>query len=134
MKDGTILEITESLTYRWFNEVWNNNRIEAIDEMLDENVITHGLNIDAQGIDAFKAFHAEFTGEFKDIQIDIELVLSEGEFEVGICSTKAVHKKSGMKVTIPGIVIAKIVNGKVVEAWNNFDFLSLYFQLGKKLT
>jgi len=31
---------------------------------------------------------------------------------------------------IPGMLIAKIENDQLVEAWNNYDFLSLYVQPG----
>jgi predicted ester cyclase len=30
--------------------------------------------------------------------------------------------------------IARIENGKIAEAWNNFDFLSMYQQLGMQLS
>jgi hypothetical protein len=29
--------------------------------------------------------------------------------------------------------IARIENGKIAEAWNNFDFLSMYQRLGMQL-
>jgi predicted ester cyclase len=33
-------------------------------------------------------------------------------------------------VEITGMVIVRIENGKIVEAWNNFDFMTLYTQVG----
>ncbi len=33
-----------------------------------------------------------------------------------------------------GMCIARIENGKIAEAWNNFDFLSMYRQLGMTLS
>jgi predicted ester cyclase len=39
----------------------------------------------------------------------------------------------GKDVNFTGIVIARFSDGKIVEAWNAFDFLSMYKQLGQKL-
>ena len=36
-------------------------------------------------------------------------------------------------VSITGMCIARVENGKIVEGWNNFDFLSMYQQLGMTL-
>ena len=30
--------------------------------------------------------------------------------------------------------MVKTAGGKIVEAWNNFDFLDMYGQIGQKLT
>jgi predicted ester cyclase len=35
---------------------------------------------------------------------------------------------------ITGICIARIEDGKIAEGWNNFDFLSMYQQLGMTLS
>jgi predicted ester cyclase len=36
-------------------------------------------------------------------------------------------------INITGTCIARIENGRIVEGWNHFDFLSLYQQLGMQL-
>jgi predicted ester cyclase len=33
-------------------------------------------------------------------------------------------------VDFTGIAIVRIENGKIVEAWNNFDFMTLHKQVG----
>jgi predicted ester cyclase len=33
-------------------------------------------------------------------------------------------------VEITGIAIVRVADGKIVEAWNNFDFLTMHRQLG----
>ena len=39
-------EENKELVRRWFEEVWNKGRADAIDEMFDENGIAHGLSDD----------------------------------------------------------------------------------------
>jgi predicted ester cyclase len=122
-----------TLLYRWFNEVWNNNNDSMIDELLDENVITHGLKVDAVGREPFRNFHSIFTQSFEDIHVDAEHVVAEDDYEVIRCVVDALHKASGKKVKFPGIVMVKVKDGKISEAWNNFDFLEMHEQLGQKL-
>jgi predicted ester cyclase len=37
---------------------------------------------------------------------------------------------SNQPIEITGIAIVRIKDGKIVEGWNNFDFLKLYQQIG----
>ncbi len=39
-------EENKELVRRWFEEVWNKGRADAIEEMFDENGIAHGLSDD----------------------------------------------------------------------------------------
>lgn len=122
-----------TLTYRWFSEVWNKGNVILIEEMLDENVRIYGLDIDTQGKEQFRNFYDEFNESFKDIHVEIEFVIRENEYEAAVCKARATQRFTGREVSFSGMVMVKIKDGKVIEAWNNFDFLSMYLQLGQKL-
>ena len=131
----------KALMQRWFDEVWNNGRTEAIREMASENLVIHGLT-DAKGeaitgLRAFHDFHAQFRSAFPDIYITIEDIISEGDKVVARCSVRAKHTGESLgfapthaDVDFTGIAIARIKDGKIVEAWNNFDFMQMNRQLG----
>src|SRR4051794_19192041 len=71
-----------ALVHRWFEEVWNKHRADAIDELLAPDTIAHGLGpggADLRGPAGFKEFHAQFTGAFPDIHITVEDVVCEGD-------------------------------------------------------
>jgi len=57
-------EENKQLVRRWFEEVWNKGRAEAIDEMFDEYGIAHGLSEDPAkpitGPRDFRPFHTLF--------------------------------------------------------------------------
>ena len=54
-------EENKALVRRWFEEVWNQGRADAIDEMFGEYGIAHGLSDDPsnplRGPGDFKPFH-----------------------------------------------------------------------------
>jgi len=133
-------EENKQLLRRWFEEVWNNGRVEAIDEMFDENGIAHGLSDDPanpiRGPRDFRPFHTLFREAFPNMMIVVEDLIAEGDKVVGRCSVRAKHEGDFMgraATDAPvetGIAIVRIYNGKIVEAWNNFDFMTLHKQVG----
>ena len=123
-----------SLTYRWMQEVWNEGREDSIDNMLGENAVVHGIEgITEPGPNGFKIFHQNFKNQFPTIHVEVEDVFSEGGFETSRCTVDGTTA-TGQNVHFTGMTCVKIENGKITEAWNNFDFMSMYQQLGFKMT
>ncbi len=122
-----------TLLYRWFNEVWNDLNKEAIDKLMQDDGFAHGLVGDEQpmGKSGFLGFYEWFTGKFKDIHIEVEDVVSENDMECARTKVVAVDRKSNKKVKFFGTCMAKIKDGKIAGAWNHYDFLGMYEQLGE---
>ncbi|HEX8474367.1 MAG TPA: ester cyclase [Pyrinomonadaceae bacterium] len=125
---------------RWFEEVWNQGREEAIDELFDENGIAHGLG-DAQeglrGPAGFRTVFHQFHNAFPGIHVTVEEAIVEGEMVAVRCRVHGTHNGDGLgfaatsrPVEFTGMSFARIRDGKIVEAWNNFDFQTMFQQLG----
>lgn len=134
-------EENKQLLRRWFEEVWNKGRADAIEEMFDEYGIAHGLSDDPsnpiRGPRDFRPFHTLFREAFPNMEIVVEDLIAEGDKAVARCSVRAKHEgdflgRAGSQspVEFTGIAIVRIENGKIVEAWNNFDFMTLHKQVG----
>ena len=134
------LEKNKALMRRWFEEVWNKGRAEAINEMMAEDCVNHGLSEDGEplrGASGFLPFHTQFRESFPDIAVVVEDTIAEGDKVVARCSVRGKHvgDSLGFKATqktaeFDGIAIARLKDGKFVESWNNFDFMKMYKQLG----
>jgi steroid delta-isomerase-like uncharacterized protein len=123
---------------RWFEEVWNKGREEAIDEMFAADGVAHGLEGDApiRGAAAFKPFFHKFREAFPEIKVTVEDVVTEGDKVAARCSVRGHHRgdtlgfaATDQPVEFDGMTIARIKDGKIVEAWNNFDFMKMFQQL-----
>ena len=134
-------EENRQLVRRWFEEVWNKGRVEAIEEMFDENGIAHGLADDPsnpiKGPRNFRPFHTVFRDAFPNMMIVVEDMVAEGDKVAARCSIRAKHEgeflgraATDSPVDFTGITIVRIDKGKIVEAWNNFDFMALHKQVG----
>ena len=130
-----------SLVRRWFEEVWNGGRAEAIDEMFAEEGVAHGLadesGAELRGPADFRVFHRRFRESFPDIEVVVEDTVSEGDKVAARCTVRGRHsgdslgiKATDSPVEFDGICIVRIRDGKIAEAWNNFDFMSMFRQLG----
>lgn len=103
-----------------------------IDELFAPDGIAHGLSDDPasplRGPTNFKQFHAQFRGAFPDMTIAIEDLIAEGDKVVARCSVRGQHSGNNLgiaatssPVEFTGMTIVRIKDGKIVEAWNNFD-------------
>lgn len=134
-------EETKSILHHWFEEVWNKGREEAIDELFAPDGIAHGLADEhgqmLRGPDGFKPFFKKFREAFPNIQVTVEDCISEGDKVAARCTVRASHTghslgvaATGNAVEFTGMSIVRVREGKIVEAWNNFDFMRLFQQIG----
>ena len=131
----------KTLVHEWFNEVWNKRDATAIDRLLGARTLVHGIT-DAKGGPVrgpagFKEFHRQFLEAFPNIKVKVLATVSEGDQIAARCVVTGKHTGTSLgfpathkEVEITGMCLARIKKGKIVEAWNNFDFLSLHQQLG----
>ena len=140
MKDDYETSDNAALIRRWFDEVWNSGRAEAIDEMFAEEGVAHGLTDESgaelRGPAHFKTFHSRFREAFPDIEVVVEDTVSEGDKVAARCTVRGRHRGDslGFKATdspveFTGMTFVRIADGQIVEAWNNFDFMSMFQQL-----
>ena len=123
----------------WFEDVWNQGKEETIDRLFATDGLGHGLPGDGplRGPEAFKPFFGNFRGAFPNIRVDVIRTVTEGDMVAAHCRVTGTHTghhlgiaATGKPAEFSGMCIARIRNGQIVEAWNSFDFLTFYQQLG----
>jgi steroid delta-isomerase-like uncharacterized protein len=135
------LEENKALMRRWFEEVWNKGRADAIHEIFAEDGVAHGLSDDVnaplKGPGGFLPFHAQFREAFPNIEVVVEDQIAEGDRVATRCSVRGKHAGDSLgfaatqaPVEFTGVTITRIKDGKIIEAWNNFDFMKMYKQMG----
>ena len=134
-------ENNKAVLRRCFEEVWNRGRTDVIDELLARDAVIHGLE-DAtgqpvEGYAAYENFHRQFRGAFPNIAVSIDDMVAEGDKVAARCSVAAKHtggtlgfEATHSDVEFDGMTIVVIRDGKIAEAWNNFDFMRMNKQLG----
>jgi len=126
-------EIVRRLTI----EPWEGH-LGVIDEYVAPDYVGHDPSIpDLQGPDGMKEFVTGYLAAFPDARITIDEILAEGDLVTVRWSGRGTHQgdlmgisPTGKQVTVSGISIARLTDGKVVEEWSNWDTLGMLQQLG----
>jgi steroid delta-isomerase-like uncharacterized protein len=123
---------------RFYEEVVNAGDVDKIDELLVEDFVEHeelpGLSQDREGV---KQFFRQLRSAFPDVRFQPEDVISEGELTAARYTMTGTHEgefmgvpPTGKQVTVSGIDIVRLRDGKGLEHWGQFDAMGLMQQLG----
>jgi len=124
--------------HRWFEEVWNNQNEAAIEEMFGADGVGHGLGGEPiVGPENVKTFHRAFVSAYPDLKVHVEDTVVEGDKIATRCRVTGSHQGNGIGVAptntpveFTGMVIVRVRDGQIVEAWNEFNFMEMYKQVG----
>ena len=123
---STAREVMET----WFHRVWTEEDSAAIEELFVPDGQARGLGANVLiGPEGFKQFHSALRGLLSNFMITIDKSIESGDWISAVCTLRAKSRRSGTPVTITGSVMVRIVDGKLMEAYNHWDFLGLFSQL-----
>lgn len=124
---------------RWFDQVWNLGRAEAIEAMLAPNGRVHGLgeaDAVATGPAEFRWFWTQFCEAFPTRRFTVEDVVESGDKVAVRWRARLIHggdalgpAPTGKEVVVTGIAFAHVRDGQLQEGWNNWDSLELARQI-----
>ncbi len=124
------------LSRRWFEEVWNERKTAAIDDLLTPESVGHMPGGDMVGIDHFKQFHGEFLSAFPDLRVDMEDIMADGDKTVVRWLLTGTHSGDGLgleptnrPVSIRGTSWLRFQGDKLMEGWDCWNQEGLFQQL-----
>src|SRR3954466_7248316 len=127
-----------TLSRRWFDEVWNNRRKEAVHGLSPPEAHVFGLAEPGRpiGIDAFLPFYDRFITTFPDLHVHVEDVIVEGDQSALRLRATGTHTgdamgvpPTGKRVTFTAIIWTRWKDGKIIEGWNEFDAWGMMQQI-----
>jgi steroid delta-isomerase-like uncharacterized protein len=118
-------------------EPWEGN-LGVIDELVASNYVGHDPAMpNQQGPEGIKEFITGYLAAFPDGRITIDDQFASGDLVATRWMGRGTQTgelmgipPTGKQVTITGITISRVENGKVVEEWTNWDMLGMLQQLG----
>ncbi len=119
-------------------EIFSSGPLEAIDEVIAPDLVDHNAQPgQAGGIEGTRQLLGMLRAAFPDLRFTPEDLIAEGDRVVARVTLTGTHQgafqglpPTGKQVTISGIEIVRIANGKAVERWGQFDNLGMLQQLG----
>jgi steroid delta-isomerase-like uncharacterized protein len=123
---------------RAFIEVWNSGDLDRLDDLMaDECMLTVSGETISCGPSATRAIATRWRAAFPDYRFDLLDLIAEGDKVVARMPWAAVQRgpimdipATGKAVCVGEVVIFRIVGGKIIAAWEEYDEFSLRRQLG----
>ncbi len=120
-------------------EMFNKGNLDVADELLAPDYVDHdpAMPEDVCGPEGFKEYVGAFRSAFSDLHIQIEDQIAKGDKVVTRWTGTGKHAgelagiaPTGNHVTLPGMEIERISDGKLVEGWEGYDSMTMMRQLG----
>lgn len=131
-------EENKAIVRRVYDEVINQGNFAVADELFSSIFVYRAPGSpEFRGPEGFKQLIAMYRAAFPDLHLTVEEVLAEGGTVVSRYTARGTHRgdlmgipPSGKQVAIPGIVISRFADDKVVEDFEILDHLGMLQQLG----
>ena len=124
-------------THVW-DEIINKGKLDMFnDSNFTKDVVMHASPTDVVGIDSARAYYANYLTGFSNINFTIKDVFGQGDKLVKHWNFAGTHTgvffgipATGKKVSLDGVTLVRMSNGKIAEERDFFDNLDFMTQLG----
>jgi steroid delta-isomerase-like uncharacterized protein len=131
-------EQNKKIVTEFIDAVFTRGDLGAVDEYLAADFINHdppvGVTADREGM---RAAGALFRAACPDWHSEMDILVGEGDLVAERFTASGTHQgellgvpPSGKTITMPGINIWRVREGRITERWGRLDELGLLRQLG----
>jgi predicted ester cyclase len=131
-------EQNKKIVRRLIEEPWKGN-LSVVDELIDSKYVGYDPSIPEplRGPDGFKENVATYLAAYSNARITVEDQIAEGDKVATRWTGRGTHDgdlmgvgPTGKQVTVSGLTLSRIANGKVVEEYTNWDTFGMMQKLG----
>lgn len=141
MTDVATLERNREIGRRVLLEIWSEGRLDLVDELYAADYVDHVNRgpepAEVHGPGGLKDAVTMFRAAFPDLQYTVDDDIAERDLVMTRFSAAGTHlgpflgaEATGQAIGYTGIDINRIVDGRIVESWVQYDALGLLQQLG----
>jgi steroid delta-isomerase-like uncharacterized protein len=129
----------KAIVRRLYEEVWNKRKLEIINEIISPSHALQAPNISGSSIGpvAYRRNVSRFLAGYPDLHWTIVDIIAEKDKVVACWTISGTHRGDYMgvpatnkKVSVDGITVHHIANGKIMDSYSNWDALGMMRQLG----
>lgn len=133
------LEANKTLVRRFVQEVKNGRKLDALPQFFAADYVEHNPTVASfgGGVAGYQRFLGHLFTGFPDDQVEIELLVAEGDTVCYRARESGTHRAEFLKVPATGkraewteLQFLRIKDGKVVEHWVDVDVFGWFTQLG----
>jgi len=116
----------------WYDEVWSNGNLDMIDKLFSPDTIAEGIMPDMHmGPDDMRDLIFAVRELVGPIKVTLPIAIEQGDWLAAVMVVNTTRGDNGGPVLVTGQVMTRFDGDKMVEAYNQFDFMSFFEQLGQ---
>src|SRR5947207_3053799 len=131
-------EQNKAVVRQVFDDLFTRGRYELIDKIYTRDCVVHHNNNRNYKLEESVAEGKGWRSAAPDLQMIAEQMSAQGDMVTVAWTAKGKHtgrgngllKPTGKHILVHGNSRFRVVNGKIVEVWNNFDRNEVFRQLG----
>ena len=132
------VEENKAVARRFVEEAINRRDLDVLEEIFAAEFVDHtAVPGQAPGVEGLKQFFAMMDAGLPDFRATVEDVVAEADRVAVRFTFRGTHSGdfmdaplTGKQVTMPGLDILRVENGKITELWGQEDVFGLMQQLG----
>ncbi len=119
------------LIQAFYDRIWVAGALDEAQEFFDFEAEASGLMPDlAIGAAEFHEFVEALLSQLKVRRVTLEKTVEQGEWITVMASFEAIVLATGQPISGGGMLMTRIVDGKIREAYNCMDFMGFFEKLG----
>ena len=132
-------EENKAIARRLIEEAWSQGNLDVLDELMHPDYAGRHSQVPnlQSSRERYKGYIVTTRTALPDFHATVEDQIAEGDLVVTRWAGRGTHKGTHLgipptnkHVTVTGIVIERIVDGKTVEGWVEMDLLGMLQRLG----
>ena len=128
----------KELIEKLLEKFWNDHNIAAADELVARDLVNHDPAAPTvTGLEGLKAYAGMLFTAFPDFHVAIDDMVGEGDKVAKAWTLSGTHEgdfmgipPAGKSISMSGVTIYRIANGKIAELTWSYNMLGLMQQLG----
>lgn len=133
------LSRNKDLVDAFIQELFTKGDLGAVDRYLDPGFVNHDLPFPGapDGPEGMRAAAMTMRQAMPDWHSEVHQLIAEGDTVVEVFTASGTHRgdlfgvpATGRTLTLQGINVFRIADGRIVERWGRLDHLGLLQQLG----
>lgn len=107
-----------AVSQRWWDEIWRDGRLDAIDELFTEPFVRHtGTGTEHESRAAYKRRLAEFQRVLSRVETTIDDRVVDGDRVWTRATSRGINRETGERSLVTWLLVQRIEDGRIAEQW-----------------
>jgi hypothetical protein len=107
-----------AVSQRWWDEIWRDGKIDAIDDLFTEPLTRHtGSGSETVTRSAYKGRLAEAQRILSRVQTTIDDRVVDGDKVWTRATSSGINRETGERSIVTWLLVQRVVDGRIAEQW-----------------